>query len=239
MTFTDAALETTHSRALIIFAKYPLPGTVKTRLSPPLTPEEAAALYRCMLEDSVAMARALSGITPFIFFQNDPGTVEYFKTLVPDILSSPQAGENLGERLKNAFAGTFKHGFTEVAVIGTDSPDLPSEYIFEAFSRLDYEHTDVVFGPAEDGGYYLLGLKRVWEELFRGLPWSSRELLAASIEQAEKLCLGVSLLPSWYDIDTEADLKRPALLDKKSPARNTREFLISRLPPDNRPLSDR
>lgn len=228
-----------NSRALIIFAKKPLPGTVKTRLSPPLTPEEAAALYGCMLEDSIAMARTLSGITPFIFFQNDPGAAEYFETLAPEILLFPQAGENLGERLENAFAGTFELGSTEIAVIGTDSPDLPSEYIFEAFSRLDYEQTDVVLGPADDGGYYLLGLKRVWEELFRGLPWSSRELLAASIERAKNLSLGVSLLPSWYDIDTEADLKRATLLDKKCPARNTREFLISRLQPDNRPLSDR
>lgn len=239
MTIPVADPATAQPRALIVFAKYPLSGKVKTRLSPPLTPEEAAALYGCMLEDSVAMARTLSGITPFIFYQNDPGAAQYFKTLAPEILSSPQAGENLGERLKNAFAGTFKRGFTEVAVIGTDSPDLPSEYICEAFSRLDEEQIDVVFGPAEDGGYYLLGLKRVWGELFRGLPWSSRELLAASIERAKALSLGVSLLPSWHDIDTEADLKRAALLDKKSPARNTREFLISGLQPDSRPLSDR
>lgn len=227
MTFTDAALKTIHTRALIIFAKNPLPGTVKTRLSPPLTPEEAAELYHCMLLDSVAMARTLSGITPFIFFQNDPGAAEYFQALAPEILLAPQVGDNLGMRMKNAFAETFSRGFTEVAIIGTDSPDLPGEYIFEAFALLEYEHTDVVFGPAEDGGYYLLGLKRVWEELFTGLPWSSGELLAASIEQAKDLYLGASLLPSWYDIDTEADLKRPELLDEKSPAVKTREFIIS------------
>jgi len=227
------------SRALILFAKYPQPGRAKTRLSPPLTQTEAAAFYACMLHDSIAMARSLQVITPLIFFQDDPGAAGYFKTLAPQILSLPQEGENLGERLKNAFAGAFKRGFAEVAIIGTDSPDLPSEYIFEAFALLEDEQTDVVFGPAEDGGYYLLGMKRVWEELFRGLPWSSGELLAASIEKAKELRLGVSLLPLWHDIDTEADLKRKTLLDKKSPARISRNFLISELQPDNRLLADR
>lgn len=237
MTFTDSPRVTVHSRALIIFAKNPLPGTVKTRLSPPLTPEEAAALYGCMLQDSIVLARTLSGITPFIFFQNDPGAAEYFKALAPEILSFLQIGENLGERMKNAFSETFKRGFTEVAVIGTDSPDLPPEYIVEAFSLLEGEDIDVVFGPADDGGYYLLGLKRVWEELFRGLPWSSRELLAASIEGVKYLSLGVSLLPVWYDIDTEDDLKRPTLLDEKNPAVKTRAFLISGHQPDSRHFS--
>jgi len=210
---------------------------VKTRLSPPLTPEEAAALYRCMLEDSVALARTLSGITPFIFFQNDPGAAEYFKALAPEILSFPQIGENLGERIKNAFARIFSRGFNAVAIIGTDSPDLPPRYIFKAFALLEHEDSDVIFGPAEDGGYYLLGLKRVWEELFSGLPWSRSELLAASIARAMNLCLGISLLPAWYDIDSESDLKRQTLLDEKNLAVKTREFLISGHQPDSRHFS--
>jgi len=190
-----------------------------------------------MLQDSVALVRTLSGITPFIFFQNDPGAAEYFKALAPEILSSPQTGENLGERMKNAFAGIFKRGFTAVAIIGTDSPDLPAEYICEAFALLEDKDCDVVFGPVEDGGYYLLGLKRVWEELFSGMPWSSSELLEESIEQAKNLSLGVALLPSWYDIDSEADLKRPTLLDEKNRAVKTREFLISGHQPDSRHFS--
>jgi rSAM/selenodomain-associated transferase 1 len=227
------------SRAFIIFAKKPLPGGVKTRLSPPLTPAEASGLYSCMILDSIAMASSLSGITPFIFFQDDPGAADYFKTLAPKIISTPQKGEDLGERMKNAFDQIFLRGFAQVAIIGTDSPDLPPEYIMKAFALLENEQTDVVFGPAEDGGYYLLAMKRVWGELFSGLPWSSSGLLAASISKAKALRLGTSFLPVWYDIDTEADLARSELLDEKSTAINTRAFLTSKHQPDSRPPSDK
>jgi len=226
LTFSHTAHGAVNSRALIIFAKKPLPGAVKTRLSPPLTPAEAAGLYNCMILDLVEMVRSLSGISSFIFFQNDPGAAEYFKSLAPEIIATPQAGEDLGERLKNAFAEIFNSGFAAVAVIGTDSPDLPAEHIVETFALLEDEHTDVVFGPAEDGGYYLLALKRVWEELFRGLPWSSDGLLAASVVTAQELCLGVSAVPQWHDIDSAADLERPTLLDEASLATKTRAFLI-------------
>lgn len=225
-------------RAAIIFAKKPVSGTVKTRLCPPLTPEEATGLYSCMLEDTLAMARSLTGLTPFILFQDDPGAAEYFAALAPGILALPQKGDDLGKRIENAFEEIFARGFNVAAIIGTDSPNLPIEYIYEAFSLLEYEHTEVVFGPAEDGGYYLLALKRVWKELFSELPWSSGELLAASVERAKDAHLGASFLPMWYDIDSASDLKRPELLDEKGPAVNTRELLISLLQPDNRPLSD-
>jgi len=225
-------------RATIIFAKKPLPGFVKTRLCPPLTPDEAAGLYSCMIQDTLDMTRSLTGLTPVIFFQQDPGADEYFAALAPGILSLPQRGADLGKRMKNAFEEIFARGFKEAAIIGTDSPDLPREYIFEAFSLLEYEHTEVVFGPAEDGGYYLLAMKRVWKELFTAMPWSSEELLAASVDAAKDAHLGASFLPIWHDIDSAADLKRPGLLAEKSPAAKTRAFLISILQPDNLPLSD-
>ena len=192
-----------------------------------------------MLVDSLAMTRALTDISPFLFFQNDAGAAEYFAALAPEIISHPQVGEDLGERMKNAFAEIFSRGFAAVAIIGTDSPDLPQEYIFETFALLEHEHTDVVFGPAEDGGYYLMALKRVWQELFARLPWSSSGLLAASVERAKKLQMGASFLPVWHDIDTAADLKRPELLNEKCTAINTREFLISGHQPGSRHFSDR
>jgi rSAM/selenodomain-associated transferase 1 len=192
-----------------------------------------------MILDSITMATALRGVTPFIFFQNDPGAADFFRILAPGIISHPQAGEDLGERMQNAFAEIFSRGFRAVAIIGTDSPDLPSEYIMKAFALLEQEQTDVVFGPAEDGGYYLLALKRVWEELFTELPWSSSRLLAASVTRADSLRLGSSLLPVWYDIDTAADLDRPGLREETCTAIITREFLISGHRPDSRPPSDR
>ena len=235
---TITALKPLNSRALILFAKNPLPGAVKTRLSPPLTSAEAAGLYCCMIQDSVAMVSSLSGISTFIFFQDDPGAAAYFKTLAPEIISQPQRGKDLGERMENAFAELFNRGFAQVAIIGTDSPDLPPEHVMKAFALLEHERTDMVFGPTEDGGYYLLAMKKIWGELFAGLPWSSEELLAASVARAEDLRLGTTFLPVWHDIDTGADLKRPELLDEQCPAINTRAFLISGHRPDSRPLSD-
>jgi len=214
-----------NSRALIIFAKQPHPGEVKTRLSPPLTAAAAAELYACMLQDTLAMAQTLAGITPFIFFQDDSDAAGFFAAAAPGVSAEPQQGKDLGERMKRAVAAVFARGFREIAVIGSDSPDLPAEYIYEAFTHLEYEHTDVVFGPAVDGGYYLLALKRVWDELFIDIPWSSAAVLAASAAKAKDAHLGVALLPPWYDLDTPADLERPELLDGSSAAARTGEFL--------------
>lgn len=214
-------------RALIIFAKQPLPGTVKTRLSPPLTTAEAATLYDCMLRDTMETATSLAGITPFLFFQDDPGAGDYFAGIAPDTICLPQRGNDLGERMKSAFQELFDRKFTEVAIIGTDSPHLPPEHVYEAFALLEFMHTDLVFGPAWDGGYYLLAMKRVWDELFGGLPWSSGDLLAASVEAAKDACLGASFLPEWHDLDTADDLQRPELLDENNRAKRTREFLLT------------
>jgi len=220
-----------NSRALIIFAKQPAPGEVKTRLSPPLTAEAAAELYACMLQDTLTMAQSLAGITPFIFFRESSDAAGYFAAVAPGINAEPQQGRDLGERMRRAFAALFARGFREIAIIGSDSPDLPAEYIFEAFTQLEFEHTDVVFGPAADGGYYLLALKRVWDELFIDIPWSSAAVLAASTEKAKDAHLGVALLPPWYDLDTPADLERPELLDGSSAAARTGEFLRRILTP--------
>jgi Uncharacterized protein conserved in bacteria len=216
-----------NSRSLIIFAKKPVPGSVKTRLSPPLTSAEAAELYSCMLEDTLATTAGLDGVTSVLFFQDEQGAAEYFSTLAPEIESLPQAGADLGERMKGAFNGRFECGFKEVVIVGSDSPDLPSEYISKAFKLLATEGVDLVLGPAEDGGYYLMAMKMVRDELFCGIPWSSGEVFAATVKTAEILGLGVSFLPMWHDIDTAADLERQELLDPNSPAARTREFIIS------------
>jgi|SRR6185369_4288582 len=220
-----------NSRSLIIFAKKPVPGGVKTRLSPPLTGEEAAELYSCMLKDTLAMAAGLDGVITVIFFQDEQGAAEYFSALAPETESFPQEGADLGERIKSAFSNRFACGFRQVVVIGSDSPDLPSEYILEAFRLLASEKIDLVLGPAGDGGYYLLGLKMVRDELFCGIPWSSGAVFAATVERAKASCLGVSYLPVWHDIDTAADLERQELLNPDSPATGTREFIISALQP--------
>lgn len=193
------------SRSLIIFAKHPSPGRVKTRLSPPLSPETAAELYRCMLCDTIAMARRLPDLRLCLYYQDDAGAGGYFASLAPGVEARPQRGIDLGERMANAFRDQFRDGADRVAIIGSDSPDLPGEYILKAYDLLD-GGDDGVFGPAEDGGYYLLAMGRMWRELFAGLPWSSGDLLNASLERGRGAGMRVSLLPEWYDMDTSADL---------------------------------
>lgn len=216
----------TASRALILFAKKPSAGIVKTRLVPPLSPEDAASLYECMLHDTIDKINRLPGIAPFICYQNDPGADTYFQGIAPDIECFPQQAGDLGQRMQQAFAQLFSRGFREVAIIGSDSPDLPSEIIHEVFTSLEDDQTDIVFGPAEDGGYYLIAMGRLWRELFTGVKWSSETVLAESLEIARDAFLGVALLPQWYDVDRPEDLGKWELLDESCPAVRTRDFLL-------------
>ena len=148
------------SEALAIFAKAPVPGFAKTRLTPPLTPAEAAQVYEASLEAVVAAALG-SGVEVTIFFDPAHEGEAYFASAYPAIRRLPQEGEGLGDRLANAFDTLFSHGFQRVSIIGADSPTLPAAYLAEAFATL--RGTDVVLGPTLDGGYYLVGLnRRAW-----------------------------------------------------------------------------
>lgn len=212
------------SHALIIFARHPLPGRVKTRLTPPLTATEAAELYRCMLLDILARTARLDNVERLLFYEDGPGAASFFRT-VTTLPSIPQGGDELGDRMAAAFATAFARGHERIAIIGTDSPDLPLAFVREAFTRLDNGETDAVFGPSEDGGYYLLALKRLHHELFRDIPWSSGGVLRESLAKARAAGISTSLLPQWYDVDMAADLTRPGLLDESNEAPLTREFI--------------
>lgn len=219
----DAAHGGRCSRALILFAKRPLAGAVKTRLLPLLTAEAAAELYACLLRDTLAMVRTLSGISCCIFYQDDPGAAAFFAAAAPDCEALPQRGADLGARMQAAFGELFGRGFGQVAIIGSDAPGLPADYVAAAFARLDDAGTDVVFGPAIDGGYYLLAMKRLCAELFAEIPWSSGEVLARSRQRAAAGGLGVALLPSWHDLDTPEDLER--LLGENTLGGETGDYL--------------
>jgi uncharacterized protein len=208
---------------LAIFAKTPLPGKVKTRLVPALTPEEGAEFYRCMLLDTVARARTLS-VDVVIFYDGDD---HFFRREIPGGLLIPQRGEELGERLENAFGTLSSLGYRSRVVIGTDAPDLPLSYIVEAFRSIDGGN-DAVFGPAEDGGYYLVGLAGASGGLFRDIPWSGPQVLARSLQRAREAALATALLPIWYDVDCFEDLLRPGLVDPANGAPLTRGFLRDR-----------
>jgi hypothetical protein len=196
------------NKALLIFAKQPLPGKVKTRLSPPLSLQEAADLYQCMLTDTLAKLADLSVVEKFLFYEPSCGAADYFRINYPEIKAFPQQGDALGSRLEHAFETVFSLGFESVAAIGTDSPDLPLAYLEEPFRLLEKSTAKVVFGPAADGGYYLVALAGPCPELFCDIPWSTKDVLERSMAAAAVVGLQVESLPVWHDMDTVDDLKR-------------------------------
>jgi rSAM/selenodomain-associated transferase 1 len=209
-------------RALVIFAKRPLAGRVKTRMSPPLSPSDAAELYRRMLADTLERISSLHHVEILLFFDPSAGAEDFFRGRWPEVTSVPQEGEGLGERLENAFRRVFSAGFTSIAVMGTDSPDLPLAYVEEAYRFLEQRVAEVVFGPTTDGGYYLVAMGRLYPELFRAIPWSTGRVLAESLSRADAASMAVTLLPQWEDMDTVADLKRFA---SRATARNAARTL--------------
>jgi uncharacterized protein len=217
---------------LIIFAREPEPGQVKTRLAPFMGETAAAELYSCMLIDTVAKATALPGVVPLIFAA---GEMAWFRRRFPEVRLSPQQGGDLGERMEKAFADVFAGGAGPVCIVGSDSPDLPPEYVMRAFAEL--ESADIVFGPSEDGGYYLLGMRRLHRELFRGIAWSTGDVLERSLRIAEEAGLKRALLPEWYDVDVPEDLVRPSLAAGENGAVRTGEFLQRMRPESQKPES--
>jgi uncharacterized protein len=191
---------------LIIFAKEPLPGQVKTRLCPPLAPEAAAQLYHSFLQDILAEMGRLPQLNVALAY-HPPAAEPFFRKLAPaHIHLFPQEGGDLGERLTLALARCFALGYGPVLVMGSDVPDLPGRLVVEAKEFLEQGKAEVVLGPAPDGGYYLVGLKAPHPQLFQGLPWSTGAVLSGTLHRARSLSLPLYLLPRWPDIDTYPDL---------------------------------
>jgi rSAM/selenodomain-associated transferase 1 len=192
--------------ALIIFARAPIPGHTKTRLVGALGPERAAELYRCFLLDTVEQASKCPA-TVFVAV-DEPEHVEDMRPLVrevcPDASLVVQSGCDLGERIANAVREVLARGHSRAAVIGSDSPILPSSRVEQALSlSRDF---DLVLGPCTDGGYYLVALRADTPQLFRGIAWSSAEVLIETLRRAHARKMSVRLLEPWYDVDTPRDL---------------------------------
>jgi rSAM/selenodomain-associated transferase 1 len=191
---------------LIIFAKEPRPGQVKTRLSPPLSPQETVQLYHSFLLDILEEMSQLPDMRLALAFSPPEGR-DFFQSLAPpgtDLF--PQEGEDLGERMALACARGFEAGFGPVLLRGSDTPDLPAAVVSEAREVLAAGKVQVVLGPATDGGYYLVGLTEPQPPLFQGPAWSSGTVLEDTLKASRDFGLKVHLLPSWADIDTYADL---------------------------------
>jgi rSAM/selenodomain-associated transferase 1 len=205
------------SALTIIFAKEPVPGQVKTRLSPPLLPEDACRLYLAFLEDILSEMGQLPDMALALAY-TPAGAEGFFRKLAPAAVGLvPQEGRDLGERMLRAAAWGFEAGFQTVLLRGSDSPDLPAALLSEARQRLRTGASQVLLGPSRDGGYYLVGLQGLYPELFADIPWSTRKVLAETLSRTTELSLQVLLLPCWGDIDTYADLL--AFLERPHPPR--------------------
>jgi rSAM/selenodomain-associated transferase 1 len=214
MTLTPGPRPLTPDRdLLIIFAKEPAPGQVKTRLSPPLSLALAAELYLCFLEDVLEEMAGLPGLDLAVAY--DPASARnFFATLTPPgVKLVAQAEASLSHRLIEGCTWGFAQGYTAVLVRNSDSPDLPGAYVQEGREALLSGQADVVLGPCPDGGYYLVGLRQPCPELFQKVPWSTDAVLDQTLARARQLGLKVHLLPPWPDIDELYELlnflKRP------------------------------
>jgi hypothetical protein len=197
----------TFDKALLVMAKRPTPNQTKTRLSPPLSPAQAAALYECFLADTLALMRQVPAVQPVIAYLplSEKG---YFAALAPDFQLIPQQGADLGARLDNVLTTYLRSGYGQVVMMDSDSPTLPLSYLTAAFTAL--AETDVVIGPCHDGGYYLIGLKQPAPRLLREVRMSTPTVVTDTLALASEAGLQVELLPAWYDVDTITDLERLA-----------------------------
>jgi rSAM/selenodomain-associated transferase 1 len=241
--------------ALAVMTKAPEAGRVKTRLVPPLTPEGAAELNKCFLRDTATTisiacrrrpvgdahaphseaataARGIAVYTPV-------GAESAYDGILPNDFSLlPQRGERFGERLYFAVEDLFKCGFASVCLIDSDSPTVPAGNFAEAVELLSTGEDRVVLGPSDDGGYYLIGVKKPHRHLFQQIDWSTERVLDQTIQRATEIGIEVKLLPTGYDVDDGASLRRLCneLLGDKALAGiapYTREFLVSFVAQEN------
>ncbi len=190
----------------IIFAKYPHPGKVKTRLAATLGEKSAVKLYKLFAEKLIKLIRHMPDMRKYIFHPDEEdgklmrrwGGIRFFYGL--------QKGDDLGIRMKNAFKMVFSHGAKKAVIVGTDVPDITRGIIREAFQSLDT--CDLVIGPSLDGGYYLLGMKQPNEELFQDISWSTASVYVETLRKISRQGKSCFILPALIDVDSEADLKR-------------------------------
>jgi uncharacterized protein len=195
------------ANALVVMTKAPLPGESKTRLVPPLTFEEAAALSQALLLDQLDHLTNFNDAQLFVAFAPQAAAA-FFQALVPTRFSCfPQEGEDLGQRMRQAFQNLLTRGFGNILLIGSDLPPIPLQTFTAAYASLG-AGTDVVLGPTEDGGYYLVGMSWLVVDIFEGMHWSRADVLDCTLDKINRAGLSHTLLPLWHDVDTPEDLAR-------------------------------
>ncbi len=195
--------------ALAVMAKAPRSGKVKTRLAPPLTLDQAAAINICFLQDTAENIAVLttSGKAAGIISYTPIGDEALFDNLLPaDFALIPQRCDGFGERLLATAQDLFACGYGSVCLIDSDSPTVPAAAFEQAVAELERPGDRVVLGPAHDGGYYLIGLKRAHTEPFTNITWSTTSVFAETIAALKSVKIETTVLPLWYDVDDAATL---------------------------------
>lgn len=213
-------------RALLIFAKGPKPGRAKTRLTPPCSPEEAAALSQCFIRDALKAASMVQDVERYLFFSPEESRPFFEKEAPEGYTLVLQHGKNLTERCAHSIKEAWDRRHSRIVQIGTDTPQIRVQDIEQAFGLL--EEYDMGLGPAEDGGYYLLSLARPALEIYDRVVMGRDTVFEKMLANAERLGLSVKVLPKWIDVDTFRDL----LCLQRDPAvmlgEHTRKYLASR-----------
>lgn len=210
--FSNTGTDRPGACALAMMIKAPRPGLSKTRLSPPLTPAEAAGISECFLRDTAANIGAVVSRDPAraagVAVYTPVGMERAFDGLLPDGFSlAPQRGELFGNRLIFAAEDLFSLGFGSVCLIDSDSPTLPAGALLAAVEALAEPGERAVLGASEDGGYYLIGMKAPHRRLFEDIDWSTERVAAQTRVRATELGLDLVELPIWYDVDDAATLR--------------------------------
>jgi rSAM/selenodomain-associated transferase 1 len=229
-----------HLCALTVMAKAPKAGRVKTRLSPPLTLEQTAALNIRFLRDTTENLATIPGAAGVISY-TPVGDEALFAGLLPETFALvAQRGDGFGERLLAAAEDILAIGYGAVCLIDSDSPTVPGAAFYQAVAALAEPGDRIVLGPSQDGGYYLIGMKQAHAEPFERITWSTGSVLEETLARCREAGLHIVLLPTWYDVDDKAtlDVLNAELLQGRGPefaqmqgyaAPHTREFLESLL----------
>ncbi len=197
----------THAVAIGLFAKWPEAGRVKTRLAVETSPEFAADIARTFLLDTLARLSELAGCDQFVAYDPpdaQPKFAELIKGRTPPIHLEAQSAGDMGTRLETFCERRFDDGYEAAILIGSDSPNLPVTILRDAIQLLQAH--DAVVGPTTDGGYYLIGIRRLLP-IFAGIAWSTDRVFPETIERLITANVPYAVLPQWYDVDTLADLR--------------------------------
>ncbi|PSL07975.1 TIGR04282 family arsenosugar biosynthesis glycosyltransferase [Cecembia rubra] len=190
--------------AIIVFQKNPVLGRVKTRIAKQLGDEKALEIYRILVQKTHEQLSLVPDSDIFLYYSDYLEDVSW-KPKHGKIFFRLQKGNDLGEKMRCAFEDVFSEGYQKVIIIGTDCPEISPSLLTDAATLLDLN--EVVFGPAMDGGYYLLGLKKLHEGLFEKIPWSTDSVMELSIQYLKSNNISYQTLVLLSDIDTEEDWK--------------------------------